>query len=248
MPVYRLIDAPVFPPAEHADASGLLAVGGDLCEERLLLAYQQGIFPWYSPGESILWHSPDPRMVLWAPHLHVPRSLKKVIRGGRFEVRFDTAFDQVLRACARVPRPEQDGTWIGGEMIDAYARLHAAGFAHSVEAFRDGTLVGGLYGVCLGGAFFGESMFTTQADASKVAFVCLVLQLRCWGVSLVDCQVHTEHLERFGAELWPRSAFLAALKTSQTQPTRRGAWRFELSAAEVREELARPTPPAGHSP
>jgi len=227
MPVFRLGSEFAFPHPEQSDPSGLLAVGGDLSPERLLLAYSAGIFPWYSEGQPILWHSPDPRAVLVPEKLHVPRSLAKTLRHGRFEVRLDTAFDAVISACAEVPRPEGDGTWITADMQRAYSELHRLGFAHSAEAWEDGRLVGGLYGVSLGSAFFGESMFTLRPDASKVAFVVLVQQLARWRVGLIDCQMHTAHLERFGAVLWPRSRFLAALDECLESATRRGAWQLE---------------------
>jgi leucyl/phenylalanyl-tRNA--protein transferase len=226
MPVYRLDRRLVFPPPEEAE-DGLLAVGGDLRPERLLLAYSRGIFPWYSEGLPILWHSPDPRMVLESERLVVNRSLRKAMRRGNYEVRLDTAFEAVLRACAAVPRVGQSGTWITSDMIDAYLELHRRGFAHSAEAWADGVLCGGLYGVSLGGVFFGESMFAHRTDASKVAFATLVEQLRAWDIRLIDCQVHTDHLERFGAEEWPRARFLAALAIALAQqPTRRGPWRL----------------------
>src|SRR5690606_11952469 len=204
--------------------------GGDLRPERLLLAYQLGIFPWYHDGLPILWYSPDPRMVLEADRLVVNRSLRKSIRRGRYQVTLDTAFDRVIRACAEVPRPGQDGTWITSDMLAAYLRLHEIGYAHSVEAWDGAELAGGLYGVSLGGAFFGESMFARAPDASKVAFVALVEQLLRWDIRLIDCQVHTEHLERFGAEEWPRERYLARLAVALERPTRRGRWAFDPKA------------------
>jgi leucyl/phenylalanyl-tRNA--protein transferase len=227
VPVYRLSKRLTFPPAELAEESGLLAVGGDLAPERLLLAYSLGIFPWYHDGIPILWYSPDPRTVLEPPHLVVGRSLKKAIRRAPYRVTLDTAFDAVIRACSQVPRPGQDGTWITRDMLRAYNRLHELGVAHSVEAWKGDELVGGLYGVSLGAAFFGESMFARADDASKIAFVALVEQLARWGVTLIDCQVHTEHLERFGAVEWPRTRFLAALGAALELPTRTGPWRFD---------------------
>jgi leucyl/phenylalanyl-tRNA--protein transferase len=225
--IFRLDERIVFPRPELAEPGGLLAVGGDLRPERLVLAYALGIFPWYSEGQPILWHSPDPRMVLLASEVHVGRSLAKTMRRGPYEVRLDTAFTDVIERCASAPRPGQDGTWITAEMMDAYADLHRHGVAHSAEAFADGVLVGGLYGVSLGAAFFGESMFSHAPDASKVAFVTLVRQLARWGIELIDCQVKTHHLARFGASEWPRSRFLAALEAALAKPTRAGAWRLE---------------------
>jgi leucyl/phenylalanyl-tRNA--protein transferase len=224
--IFRLDDRIVFPRPELAEPSGLLAVGGDLEPERLVLAYALGIFPWYSEGQPILWHSPDPRMVLRSSEIHVGRSLAKAMRRPGYEVRLDTAFAEVIERCARVPRPGQTGTWITADMVAAYVELHERGIAHSAEAFLDGKLVGGLYGVSLGAAFFGESMFATAPDASKVAFVTLVQQLARWGIELVDCQVRTDHLARFGAKEWPRSRFLAALQEALATPTRVGAWRL----------------------
>jgi len=230
MTIVRLGRELVFPPPEESEPDGLLAVGGDLSPERLLLAYANGIFPWYGEGLPILWHSPDPRTVLLPEALHVPRSLSKLLRRGDYEVRLDTEFAQVVERCAHVHRPEGPGTWITEDMREAYVRLHALGFAHSAEAWYQGELVGGLYGVSLGGAFFGESMFAERSDASKVAFVTLVRQLTRWEFTLVDCQVHTEHLERFGAEPWPRARFLAVLSRALERPTRRGSWRLDADS------------------
>lgn len=227
MPVYRLGPELAFPPPEEADPSGLLAVGGDLAPERLLLAYSLGIFPWYEEGLPILWHSPDPRMVLLPAELRVARSLRRLLRDPPFVVRLDTAFERVVRCCASTERPGQRGTWITEEMIDAYVHLHELGFAHSAEAWRGEELVGGLYGVSLGAGFFGESMFAHEPDASKAAFVNLVRQLERWSFELVDCQVYTEHLARFGASEWSRDRFLAALHGSLEKETRRGAWRLD---------------------
>ena len=227
MPVYRLGDGLVFPPPDEAEPGGLLAVGGDLSPERLLLAYAQGIFPWYEEDLPILWHSPDPRMVLLPSALHLPRSLRKVVARAPFRLSLDRAFDAVIEACAERERPGQEGTWITRDMVGAYVRLHDLGYAHSVEAWHEDELVGGLYGVSLGGTFFGESMFAWRSDASKVAFVALVEQLVQWDFDLVDCQVHTEHLARFGAEDWPRERFLEALARSLEATTRRGAWCFD---------------------
>jgi leucyl/phenylalanyl-tRNA--protein transferase len=227
MSVYRLDRRLLFPDPAEARADGLLAVGGDLRPERLVLAYRQGIFPWYEEGQPILWHSPDPRMVLRASELHVPRSLAKLMRRRPYRVALDTAFPEVIDACARVERAGQRGTWITRAMRRAYVELHRRGLAHSAEAWQGERLVGGLYGVSLGTAFFGESMFACAPDASKAAFVTLVAQLRLWGIDLVDCQVHTEHLARFGAREWPRRRYLAALRTALAHPTRPGPWRLD---------------------
>jgi leucyl/phenylalanyl-tRNA--protein transferase len=224
--IFRLDQRLRFPPPELAEQSGLLAVGGDLRPERLVLAYGMGIFPWYSDETPILWHSPDPRMVLRARELRVGRSLSKTMRRDLYAIRLDTAFRAVVEACAAAPRPGEGGTWITAKMIDAYEELHRRGVAHSAEAWRDGELAGGLYGVSLGGAFFGESMFARAPDASKVAFVTLVRQLEAWGIDLVDCQVRTDHLARFGASEWPRPRFLAALGEALKKPTQLGPWRL----------------------
>lgn len=223
MPVYRLIEAPVFPDPSEAEA-GLLAVGGDLRRDRLLLAYRSGIFPWYSEGEPIWWHSPDPRFVLAPEHLHVPRSLEKIIRRGDYEVRFDTAFSEVIARCARKRRPGQRGTWITRDMQAAYTALHTDGIAHSAEAWQAGKLVGGLYGISLGDMYFGESMFADAPDASKVAFVTLARWMAAQGIALFDSQVYTEHLARFGAENWPRPRYLGRLAELVDRPTRLGVW------------------------
>jgi leucyl/phenylalanyl-tRNA--protein transferase len=223
VPVFRLDERLLFPPPELAE-DGLLAIGGDLSTERLLLAYAMGIFPWYDEGQPILWHSPDPRMVLRAGELHVPRRLERTLRRCGFRITFDAAFDRVVDACARAPRPGQHGTWITRDMRRAYKRLHRDGHAHSAEAWRGDLLAGGLYGVSLGGAFFGESMFAREPDASKAAFVTLVRRLDAWGIRLIDCQVATAHLERFGAREMPRAQFLAELEPALELPGRRGSW------------------------
>jgi leucyl/phenylalanyl-tRNA---protein transferase len=228
VPIYRLDERLLFPPAAEAE-DGLLAIGGDLKPERLVLAYSQGIFPWYEQGQPILWHSPDPRMVLPASQLHVPRSLAKVMKRGDYRFTLDTAFADVIAGCAAAYRPGQRTTWITPAMRKAYGELHRRGVAHSVEAWQDDRLVGGLYGVSLGRAFFGESMFATAPDASKAAFVALVRQLVRWEVDLIDCQVHTDHLARFGAEEWPRRRYLRALAKSLQSPTRTGPWSFDAA-------------------
>jgi leucyl/phenylalanyl-tRNA--protein transferase len=225
MPVYLLsLDDESFPPADQANPEGLLAVGGDLGPARLLTAYASGIFPWYGRGLPILWHSPDPRYVLDPRKIHLSRSLRKTLRRGVFEVKYDKAFEEVVEACARFPRPDQKGTWITAEMKQAYSGLHRMGFAHSVESWRGGKLEGGLYGVSLGTIFFGESMFARAPDASKVAVARLGERLVQWDFKLIDCQMETAHLGRFGAESWPRKRFLAELKEALKAPTRQGRW------------------------
>lgn len=226
MSVFRLPLEPIFPDPDLAEPDGLLAVGGDLSPERLLRAYADGIFPWYSEETPILWWSPDPRMVLLPAELHLSRSLQRTMRGDAFEVRADTAFGEVIRRCAAKERPGQDGTWITDEMIEAYERLHELGFAHSFESWREGELAGGLYGVSLGAAFFGESMFADQADASKVAFASSVEWLRGRGFEIIDCQVDTDHLRRFGAREIRRAEFLARLRNALATATSRGPWKI----------------------
>jgi leucyl/phenylalanyl-tRNA--protein transferase len=220
-----------FPPVESSlvEPNGLLAAGGDLSPDRLLLAYRSGIFPWYSPGDPILWWSPDPRMVLVPAELHVPRSLEKTLRNKAYEVRFDSAFRQVVQACATSPRPGQNGTWIVNDMVEAYCRLHALGWAHSAECWMEGRLVGGLYGIAIGRMFYGESMFARQADASKLAFVHLVRWLAAQGFGLIDCQMHTDHLARFGARQIARSDFLAALRPLVDGMHDRPDWHYAVT-------------------
>lgn len=230
MPIYRLDKAVIaFPPPHHADSSGLLAVGGDFRPERMLLAYASGIFPWSEYGGQPLWYSPDPRMILTPETLHIRRSLAKIMRRGDYEVKLDSAFEAVIAACAGAPRPGQDGTWITRRYREAMSALHNAGWAHSAEAWQDGRLVGGLYGLSIGRAFFGESMFAAAPNASKVAFVTLVQQLGEWGIDLVDCQVETPHLRSFGAEEWPRARFLHALGERVAGPTRLGPWTLTVA-------------------
>ncbi|NNL67951.1 MAG: leucyl/phenylalanyl-tRNA--protein transferase [Myxococcales bacterium] len=225
---YWLGDEPLFPPAECAHESGLVAVGGRLEPEWLLTAYRQGIFPWPSSEvEPMLWFSPDPRCVLVPSRIHVSRKLARTLRRETFTVRFDSDFEGVIRACGQVPRPDQDGTWVTEPMIAAYRRLHALGHAHSVETWRDGRLVGGIYGVALGGAFFGESMFHRESDASKVAMVALARRLEAWGYAMLDCQVENEHLLSMGAESIPRGRFLEELAAALRLPGRPAPWPTE---------------------
>jgi leucyl/phenylalanyl-tRNA--protein transferase len=205
-----------------------LAIGGDLRPERLVLAYRSGIFPWFSAGQPLLWFSLDPRTVLETNQVKVPRSLGKVVRQRRYRITLDQAFAAVIAGCAQAPRPNQEGTWIDQRMQEAYLALHEAGFAHSAEAWDDqGQLVGGLYGVAVGRLFAGESMFARSPDASKVAFVHLVRQLERWGFPLIDCQMATSHLARFGAIDWPRERYLEAIGTLARPPDRLGPWSFD---------------------
>lgn len=217
-----------FPPVSHAlrEPNGLLAVGGDLSPERLLMAYQQGIFPWFNADEPILWWSPDPRMVLHPHEFRLHRSLAKTLRRHVYEIRVDSAFAAVIRACA-APRSYSQETWIQPSMQMAYQQLHELGFAHSVETWVNGELVGGLYGVALGGVFFGESMFSHQRDGSKIALAHLAYQLQRWGFSLIDCQMHTPHLASLGAAEISRTDFLQRLQHALILPPRLGKWRFD---------------------
>jgi leucyl/phenylalanyl-tRNA--protein transferase len=223
MPVYRLPEELLFPPVSQAVKSGLLAVGGDLAPRRLLAAYGEGIFPWYSEGEPILWWSPDPRFVLFPEELRVSRSMRQCLKKGLFRITLDKAFRTIIAACQK-PRPSQDGTWITPEMEAAYGALHDLGYAHSVEAWSGETLVGGLYGVSLGGVFFGESMFTTLPNASKAALITLVGRLQEKGFSLIDCQVETPHLASLGARAIPRREFIARLRDALQGETLLGDW------------------------
>jgi leucyl/phenylalanyl-tRNA---protein transferase len=229
--LYLLDDRLVFPSAERAE-DGLVAVGGDLRPERLLLAYRTGIFPWYHEGLPILWHSPDPRCVIPTDGVHVSRSLARVLRQRQYEVRYDHAFTRVIRACKQAERPGQDGTWITDEMEEAYVKLHELGYAHSIESYFDGELSGGLYGVALGRMFFGESMFSWRSNASKVALVTLAERLRCEGARFIDSQVANPLTLSLGASNWPRHVFLARLAEElAAAPTRCGSWANEPSAA-----------------
>lgn len=231
MPVYLLTEQLVFPDPNLAAEDGLLAVGGDLSAKRLLLAYRQGIFPWYSSGEPLLWWSPDPRFVLFPNELKVSKSMKQVLKKGTYTITTDTAFREVVTQCRKVLRPGQSGTWITKPMLEAYCRLHEAGFAHSAEAWNTetGELAGGLYGISLGGHFYGESMFSCQSNASKTAFIVLVKQLAAWGFTLIDAQLHTQHLESLGAVHIARSHFLQLLKENRQKETLQGNWRLELT-------------------
>jgi leucyl/phenylalanyl-tRNA--protein transferase len=238
MPVYRLRADLAFPPPSHAEPSGLLAVGGDLSPERLLRAYAHGIFPWYEEPP-ILWFAPDPRMLIEPGALHVSRRLLRTLRQGRFALRLDSAFDAVIRGCAEVPRRASTGTWITAEMIEAYRALHTLGYAHSAEAWQGDALVGGVYGVSLGGAFFAESMFHRARDASKAALTALFWQLEAWRFRLFDCQLPTPHLVSLGARECPRARFGRQLERALRAPTRRGPWQLDPDV--LRARLAQPT-------
>ncbi len=217
-----------FPPVDLAlrEPDGLLAVGGDLSIPRLLNAYAHGIFPWYSEGQPILWWSPDPRLVLYPANVTIHRSLAKTLRRNIFNIRFDTAFTKVIEACA-APRRDADGTWISTEIQQAYRRLHDAGYAHSIECWQDDELVGGLYGIALGRVFFGESMFSLTANASKVALVYLCAHLAAWGFTIIDCQVATPHLRSLGAVTIPRQEFINSLAGHVDLTETTAIWRVE---------------------
>ena len=226
MPVFLQPGRRDFPPLERASESGLLAIGGDLSRARLLDAYASGIFPWYEDGTPILWWALPERCIVHPGEVHVPASLRRVINARRFAITLDTAFDAVIVNCARAVRPDQDGTWIVQDMVRAYCDLHNAGFAHSVEAWHEGELAGGLYGVSLGNVFFGESMFFHKQDASKVCFVWLARLLKLWGFALIDCQQTTDNLLRFGAYTVPRDAFMLELSGALRMRREPGKWQI----------------------
>ena len=209
--MYRLTDALLFPSPEQASAEGIVAVGGDLQPERVMLAYRKGIFPWFESDDFLLWWSPDPRMVLFPDQLKISKSMRTVLRKKQFEVTFNKAFDQVVEACAKVKRFGQNGTWITPGLMEVYSTLHTQGYAHSVEVWEEGSLVGGLYGIDLGTIFCGESMFSKSSNASKVALIFLVKELKKNKYELIDCQVPTQHLASMGAESISRTKFLSFL-------------------------------------
>ncbi|MCU0598612.1 MAG: leucyl/phenylalanyl-tRNA--protein transferase [Desulfobacterales bacterium] len=224
MPIFRLSEKISFPPPRFAEPEGLLAVGGDLSQKRLLLAYRMGIFPWYSQGDPILWWSPDPRMVLYPDEIILSSRLKRLMKQEVFEITFDRAFDRVIHGCAQARVKENQGTWILDSMIDAYCRLHESGYAHSVESWHEGKLAGGLYGVSMGGCFFGESMFTEHANASKIALAALCDFLKRESFDFIDCQVASGHLQRMGAREISREQFLKELEKSMRRATLKGKW------------------------
>ena len=228
MPVFLLSDTIEFPPPQLASEEGLLAVGGDLSQKRLLLAYRMGIFPWFSNNEPILWWSPDPRLVLYPHEFKISKTIKKIIKKDVFKVTMDLAFNEVINQCAHVRLKKNQGTWIVKDMIDAYCNLHESGFAHSVEVWQGGDLAGGLYGVSLGKCFFGESMFTRVSNASNIGLVKLVEHLKKLSFDMIDCQVATEHLTRFGARQIPRIRFLNQLEKSLKAPTIKGKWDYKV--------------------
>lgn len=225
MPIYELPEEDVFPDANLASAEGLLAFGGDLSPDRLVAAYRSGIFPWYDEtSPDIMWWSPDPRMVLFPDQFRLSKSLKKRINRAEFEVKVDTAFEQVIQACSEAPRHGQDGTWLTDEMQDAYVEMHRLGMAHSVECWQGGLLVGGLYGLSLGRMFFGESMFHHVTDASKVAFYHLNEISKTLDFSFIDCQMHTSHLESLGAEEISRASYLEYVGKNNHLESHTGCW------------------------
>ena len=221
-----------FPPLEAASPEGLLAVGGDLNPDRLLSAYRQGVFPWFSDGQPILWWSPDPRAILYPADLHISRSLRKSLRTQGFAVTADRAFDDVIQRCAE-SRNAREGTWITSGMQEAYCTLHRMGYAHSVETWQNGQLVGGLYGLAIGKAFFGESMFSQITDASKTALVALSVSLTAGGYHLIDCQVVSEHLNSLGAKAVPRYRFSSELKQAVETPVNETPWNWTTAAREL---------------
>ena len=227
MPVYVLSDEIVFPPVNLATHEGLLAIGGDLSTARLLEAYRNGIFPWYSEGEPIMWWSPTPRMVVLPGNYRPSKSLRQKLRKNVFSIRFDTAFREVMQACAKAPRNGQEGTWITTEMQEAYYKLHKQGYAHSVEAYQNNQLVGGLYGISLGKAFFGESMFHDITDASKVAYHHLMEFVSGNGIEVVDAQQDTPHLRKLGGTLLDRDDFISLLRNALQAPTLKGPWSLK---------------------
>ncbi|MDB5227934.1 MAG: aat [Bacteroidota bacterium] len=223
LPIYLLDEKLTFPPVENAD-KGILAIGGDLSVERLLLAYKSGIFPWFSKGEPIIWWSPDPRFVLMPGDLHVSRSMRRVLNSNTFTVTFDTVFPDVIKQCALVERKGEDGTWITNSMMKAYIKLHDGGYAHSVEVWKEELLVGGLYGVSLGKAFFAESMFHTVTNASKFALIKLVELMRQKDFHFLDAQVHTDHVSTLGAKNISRKKFIKLLEKALQEETWKGKW------------------------
>lgn len=223
MPVYLLTDDLVFPDPNQSDESGLLAVGGDLRADRLLLAYEQGIFPWYSDDQPLMWWSPDPRCVLRPKRVRISKSMKAVMKKKRFRITVDTCFEDVMTACMKAKR-DDDGTWINPELVASYTELHRLGVGHSVEVWEEDELVGGLYGLSLGDMFFGESMFTSVSNASKLAFIHLCRGLEEWGFSWIDCQIENPHLTTLGAVTMERSKFLEHLRQGLTVATRKGPW------------------------
>lgn len=242
MPLFRLSEKIEFPPAWLARSDGLLCIGGDLCAKRLILAYRNGIFPWFSNSEPILWWSPDPRLVLFPSRIRVSKSLKKTIRKECFTIKLDTAFEQTIVACSQSRQDKPEGTWLVDEMIDAYITLHKMGIAHSVEAWQGDRLAGGLYGLSLGKIFFGESMFSLVPNASKVALVALARELDRQGVGIIDCQVTSGHLLRMGAQEITRDLFLDILSHGVDQKAPESLWRSGRHLFPQIETISNPSP------
>lgn len=223
MNIFVLSDELFFPPVELSSEEGILAIGGDLSPERLLLAYSSGVFPWYSENEPIIWWSPDPRFILFPNEIKISKSMKKFLKKNPYTLTVDTCFKEIITKCREV-RLAQEGTWITNEMLDAYCRLHEKGFAHSVEVRHEGKLIGGLYGISLGKCFFGESMFSLMPNASKAALIFLNTGLIEKGFHFIDCQVYTKHLETLGAKNIPREVFISLLEKGLDAPTLKGSW------------------------
>lgn len=234
MPVFQLSDIIYFPPPEMAREDGLLAIGGDLSPERLLLAYQMGIFPWYAKGDPILWWAPTPRLILHPRDFHCSRSLQRQLKRGLFKFTMDKAFDAVIQACAEVRTDQEQPTWINHQMIEAYCHLHDLGYAHSLECWQHDELVGGLYGVSIGGFFFGESMFSRTKNSSKASLAILARQLATWDFDCIDCQMRTDHLISLGAREVAGHQFFAMLQQSILRPDRQGKWSLESTATPLR--------------
>lgn len=226
MPIYLLDDRIIFPAIENAE-EGILAIGGDLSPERLLAAYQNGIFPWYNEDDPIIWHAPEERFILLLDELHISKSMRRVLNSNKFTYTVDTNFSFVIQQCAQVERKNEDGTWITEEMIDAYINLHQIGFAHSVEVWQDDKIVGGLYGVSLGKCFFAESMFHTATNASKFAIIKLVELLKQKDFHFIDAQVYTKHVETLGAKNITRNNFMQMLHKNIQFPTWKGKWNID---------------------
>ena len=236
MPVFLLNDQELsFPHPTMADPGGLLAVGGDLSPERLILAYRNGIFPWFEEEEHFYWYSPDPRFVLFPKDLKVQKSMRSIFNQGKFEYSLDTCFEKVIRICAGAPRNGQDGSWISEAFIDGYTELHRQGVAHSMEVWKDGDLVGGLYGLALGRIFFGESMFALETNASKAGFITLVRALEATGYVLIDCQQQTQHLQGLGAQCITRNRFLDYLFKNNQERSQAGLWGLEEGKVVLRK-------------
>ncbi|MFK7772464.1 MAG: leucyl/phenylalanyl-tRNA--protein transferase [Saprospiraceae bacterium] len=238
MPVFWLTDELSFPPADLANEDGILAVGGDLSTDRLLLAYSMGLFPWFNPEDPILWWSPDPRFILYPQNLKVSKSMRPYFNQKKFTVTFDTQFEKVMAACQQQYRKGQGGgTWITDEMIDSYTELNRMGFAHSVEVWQGEELVGGLYGISLGKIFFGESMFAKASNASKFGFITLVQKLKELDFWLIDCQQRTQHLESLGGEFIDRKDFISFMEKNKIQETTQGNWGTLFSKNENGQSL-----------